>query len=64
MHKAIKQLWRAKTRVEASIAISKVQHCLGGDCEPLSPTEFSSLEALMRAKSRLFPVDASWREGL
>jgi len=64
IHKAIKQLWRAKTRVEAGIALDEVQRCLGGDCGPLSPIEFSSLEALMRVKGRTLHTNNDWREGL
>ena len=52
LQESIKQLWRAKTRTEATIALDGIENGLYGDCDTLSDIEFYSLESLIRAKDR------------
>jgi hypothetical protein len=52
---AIKQLWAAKTRGDATLALDEIENQLDGDCEALSDAEFYSLMKLIRVKNKKLP---------
>ena len=52
IQKAIKQLWRAKTRSEASEAIDRVHNALYSQLDALSADEFESVISVIRIKGR------------
>lgn len=52
MSEAIRMLWRAKTRAEATEALNMVESCLDKEWSALSPIEFSGLQGIIKAKNR------------
>ena len=52
IQQAIKQLWRAKTRSEASEAIDRVHNALYSQLDALSADEFESVISVIRIKGR------------
>jgi hypothetical protein len=50
IQEAIKQLWRARTRSEASNALDMLESGLDGDWDDLSAIEFESIMDLIRVK--------------
>ena len=52
IQEAIKQLWRAKTRVDASNALDNLERSLDSDWDALSGIEFESIMSLIKIKGR------------
>jgi hypothetical protein len=50
IQEAIKQLWRARTRQEASNALDMLESGLDGDWDDLSTIEFESIMGLIKIK--------------
>jgi hypothetical protein len=60
---AIKRLWRARTRGEATIALDEMDCLLDEQWGSISAIEFNTIISLIKIKGRISP-DQSWRDNL
>lgn len=52
MREAIKQLWRARSRADATIALDNMERCPQWQWKSLSAIEFNTLIGLISAKGK------------